>query len=247
MTTGGMLSTKRLFLLAIDMMLSLPGWSGDEFFEYMKKSETFHNKPWFEAEGKAHGYDGPIHTEPHDLAPISKLLLKSMESQGLPAVPDMFSTGETAHGCGHAPRTRKCHPETLELESLLISIFTKDHKGIRTTAADFVTNTNHRNNIEIVVETNVDKVNFENANGKLHAHSVTLLAKDGSRREVRARKEIIISGGTVNAQTTARIKILIPFHRYLLLSCNLDEIGYRRQRRTRETWHQMQCRPSRCR
>jgi hypothetical protein len=69
------------------------------------QAETFHTKPWFQADEKAHGYDGPLNIEPHDLAPISELLLKSMEDQGFPLVHDMFSNGETAHGCGHAPRT----------------------------------------------------------------------------------------------------------------------------------------------
>lgn len=69
----------------------LPGWSGDEVFKYMSKAETFHNKPWFKADEKAHGYDGPLHTEPHDLAPISNLLLDSFQSQGMPLVPDMVS------------------------------------------------------------------------------------------------------------------------------------------------------------
>ncbi|KAK5437948.1 hypothetical protein LTR34_001496 [Exophiala xenobiotica] len=144
-------------------------------FHYMRKAETFHNKPWFEADESAHGFDGPLHTEPHDLAPISKLLLESMESQGMPLVPDMFSNGETAHGCGHAPRTV--------------------HKGIRTTGADFVTNDQHRDNIDIVVETVVDKVNFEEKNGQLEATSVTLVDKTGAKRDVKARKEIIVSGG----------------------------------------------------
>ncbi|KAK5458193.1 hypothetical protein LTS15_004272 [Exophiala xenobiotica] len=154
---------------------NLPGWSGEEMFHYMRKAETFHNKPWFEADESAHGFDGPLHTEPHDLAPISKLLLESMESQGMPLVPDMFSNGETAHGCGHAPRTV--------------------HKGIRTTGADFVTNDQHKDNIDIVVETVVDKVNFEEKNGQLEATSVTLVDKTGAKRDVKARKEIIVSGG----------------------------------------------------
>ncbi|KAJ9647535.1 hypothetical protein H2204_000164 [Knufia peltigerae] len=154
---------------------NLPGWSGEEMFEYMKKAETFHNKPWFKAEEDAHGYNGPLHTEPHDLAPISQLLLKSMESMGLPLVPDMFSTGETPHGCGHAPRTV--------------------HRGIRTTGADFVTNDQHKNNIDIVVETLVEKINFQEKDGQLQASSVVLVDKAGTKREVKARKEIIVSGG----------------------------------------------------
>ncbi|EXJ75631.1 uncharacterized protein A1O5_00138 [Cladophialophora psammophila CBS 110553] len=155
---------------------NLPGWSGEEFFGYMrKKAETFHPKPWFQADEKAHGYSGPLHTEPHDVAPISNLLLESMQDMGLPLVHDMFSNGETSHGCGHAPRTV--------------------HKGIRSTGADFVTNDQHKANIDLVVETIVDKINFEERNGELHATSVVLVDKNGTKREVKAGKEIIVSGG----------------------------------------------------
>ena len=154
---------------------NLPGWSGDEMFQYMNKSETFHTKPWFEPDEKAHGYDGPLHTEPHDLAPISKLMLESMESKGLPLHHDMFSNGEVAHGCGHAIRTH--------------------HKGLRTTGADFVTNDQHKANIDIIVETLVDKVNFDTSVSPPRATSVTIVSKDGTSRTVHARKEIMISGG----------------------------------------------------
>ncbi|KEF61648.1 uncharacterized protein A1O9_03216 [Exophiala aquamarina CBS 119918] len=154
---------------------NLPGWSGDEFFSYMSKSETFNNKPWFQADEKAHGYEGPLHTEPHDLAPISQLMLESMESSGLPLVHDMFTNGETPHGCGHVPRTH--------------------HKGIRTTGADFVTNDHHKANIDIAVDTLVDKINFEEKDGQPQATSVTLVGKDGEKHDVRATKEIILSSG----------------------------------------------------
>ena len=87
----------------------------------------------------------------------------------------MFTNGEVAHGCGHAPRTH--------------------HKGIRTTGADFITNDHHRSNIEIICETTVDKINFDTSSSTPRATSVTLLDKDGSFRTVRARKEIIVSGG----------------------------------------------------
>lgn len=32
----------------------IPGWSGNEIFDYMKKSETFHNKDWFKAARHEH-------------------------------------------------------------------------------------------------------------------------------------------------------------------------------------------------
>ncbi|KAJ5757584.1 Glucose-methanol-choline oxidoreductase [Penicillium nucicola] len=153
----------------------LEGWSGEEFFEAMRKSETFHPKPWFKADNESHGYSGPLHTEPHDLAPISQLLLDSYVSQGMPLHHDMFSTGDVAQGCGHVPRTV--------------------YQGLRTTGADFVTNKNHRGNITIKTDTTVDKIIFTEQGSKTRASGVATQASDGTSRVYYARKKIIISGG----------------------------------------------------
>lgn len=102
-------------------------------------------------------------------------MLQSMESSGLPLVHDMFTNGETPHGCGHVPRTH--------------------HKGIRTTSADFVTNDYDRANIDIVVDTLVDRINFEEKDGQPQATSVTLVDKKGVKQDIRATKEIIVSAG----------------------------------------------------
>ncbi|KAJ5359238.1 Glucose-methanol-choline oxidoreductase [Penicillium cataractarum] len=153
----------------------LDGWSGDEFFKYMKKAETFHPKSWHEADKESHGYSGPLHTEPHDLAPISNLLLESFVSEGMPLNHDMFSTGDVPHGCGHVPRTV--------------------YNGIRTTGADFVTNKNSRGNITIQTDTTVDKVIFTEQGGQLRASGVSTKTADGKSKIYHARKEIIISGG----------------------------------------------------
>ncbi|EYE89980.1 GMC family oxidoreductase [Aspergillus ruber CBS 135680] len=156
----------------------LEGWSGEEFFGYMRKAETFHPKPWFDANEQAHGYDGPLHTEPHDLAPISQLIMSSFVSEGLPHVPDMFSTGETPHGCGHAPRSV--------------------YNGLRTTSADFVTNGFIRKNVTVVTGSTVDHVLVEPdaQTGELVARSV--LVQDtfsGDVRAYHAKREVVICGG----------------------------------------------------
>ncbi|KAJ5088636.1 hypothetical protein N7456_012252 [Penicillium angulare] len=153
----------------------LDGWSGEDFFKYMRKSETFHPKPWFKADTKSHGYSGPLHTEPHDLAPISQLILKSLESKGMPLNHDMFSTGDVAQGCGHVPRTV--------------------YEGLRTTGADFVTNKNTRGNITIITDTTVDKVVFRKDSNQTRASGVVTKAVNGTSKTFNARKEIIISGG----------------------------------------------------
>lgn len=98
-----------------------------------------------------------------------------MVSKGLPLDHDMFSHGENPHGCGHAPRTV--------------------HKGLRTTAADFVTKENKKDNLHLLVETHVEKVIIEKVDGVLRATGVRVVKADGSVVDIKARKEVIVSGG----------------------------------------------------
>ncbi|KAL4964065.1 GMC family oxidoreductase [Aspergillus stella-maris] len=153
----------------------LEGWSGDEFFDAMKKSETFHGKPWFKADKDAHGYSGPLHTEPHDLAPIADRLIDSFVDQGLPLHHDMFSTGDVPHGCGHVPRTV--------------------YKGIRTTSADFITKEYDRSNITIQTDATVDRVILEQTADGYRATGAVTRSNDGQVRNFYARREVIVSGG----------------------------------------------------
>ncbi|KAA8647797.1 hypothetical protein EYZ11_004726 [Aspergillus tanneri] len=153
----------------------LEGWSGEEFFAAMRKAETFHPKDWFQADPKSHGYSGPLHTEPHDLAPISKLIMDSFVSQGLPLHHDMFSTGDIPHGCGHAPRTV--------------------YKGIRSTAADFITKEYHRANVSIQTNMTIDRVILEKGPENTRATGVVGILADGSSKSFYATKEVIVSGG----------------------------------------------------
>jgi len=46
---------------------NMPGWSGEEVFSYMKKAENFHGKKWFQSDEEAHGKEGLLDIEPHDL------------------------------------------------------------------------------------------------------------------------------------------------------------------------------------
>ncbi|KAI5464669.1 hypothetical protein BGZ63DRAFT_401593 [Mariannaea sp. PMI_226] len=154
-----------------------PGWGGDEFFGYMNKSETFNGKEWFEEAEGAHGKQGPLHTTPHTLAPISNLIRDSMVSKGLPLDHDMFSHGKTAHGCGHATRTVSTG-------------------GLRTTGADFITGVPAKKNLHLMVETHVDKVIIEKgADGEFKATGVRAIKADGSVIELKANKDVIVSGG----------------------------------------------------
>ncbi|KAM0373399.1 hypothetical protein ACHAPY_009055 [Fusarium culmorum] len=155
---------------------NLPGWSGDDMFKYMAKAEHFHTKDWFKETKGSHGYEGHVHTEPHDLAPISNMIAESMVSKGLPMDHDMFATGENPHGCGHSVRTV--------------------YQGLRTTSADFITKQKPRDNLHLMVETHVEKVLIEkDAQGELKATGVRAVKPDGTFIELKASKEVIVSGG----------------------------------------------------
>lgn len=104
-------------------------------------------------------------------------MLKSYESKGLKYHPDMFSTGETANGCGHALRTT--------------------WQGYRTTAADYVTKDHKRENITIRCHSTVDKVVFEkDSDGTLVVKGVEYQDDQGNSTKVLARKEVVITAGT---------------------------------------------------
>lgn len=103
--------------------------------------------------------------------------MKSYESCGMPYNPDMFTTGIDPQACGHAPRTV--------------------WQGIRSTGADYITKSHRRENVTIMTNTLVDKVLLEpqDDSSALKAVGVKLVSADGSNAIVRARKEVIISGG----------------------------------------------------
>lgn len=142
------------------------------------QAESFKGKPWFNAEKDGHGFDGPLGIEPHDLAPISELFIKSMESKGLPHDQDMFTHGNTANGCGNCPRTVR--------------------NGLRTTAADYITRGNRKGNVNILTEAHVDKVYIEKdlETGELKATGVKAVLACGTVFEAKALKEVIVSGGS---------------------------------------------------
>lgn len=154
---------------------NLNGWSGQEVFKYMSKAETFHSTPWLTTKEGLHGSDGPLHTTPHVPAPISSMVLESYQSKGFPLIPDVFTTGESPHACGHAIR----------------SIY----QGVRTTAADYVTKNNKRSNVNVVTDTIVHHVVLAGDGKRKRAIGAQLQSAAGDKTLVKARKEVIVSAG----------------------------------------------------
>lgn len=139
----------------------------------MGQAETFHTKAWFKQDQKNHGSEGPLHTEPHELAPISNLIMESFQSQGLDLQHDIFTTGNNPHGCGHAVRSV--------------------HKGYRSTAADYLRGAG--SNLTVKTEVTVDRVILEHEDETKRATAVRIVDKNGQSHTIKANKEIIVSGG----------------------------------------------------
>lgn len=141
------------------------------------QAETFHPAKWFPEDKNSHGYNGPLHIEPAPVGPLGELFFRSYQSKGLPYHPDMFSSGETANGCGHALRTT--------------------WQGYRTTAADYITKDYERCNVTIKCDVTVDKVILERGpDGTLEAKGAEYEDNNGNRFKAFARKEVIITCGT---------------------------------------------------
>ena len=105
--------------------------------------------------------------------------MQSYQTKGLPLIPDLFSTGEVASGCGHVTRTI--------------------HNGVRTTAADYI-----KDRPEITVKTSsyVARVVLEKGpSGHLTATGVELCEENGTRSVVKANKEVILSSGVYGTPT----------------------------------------------
>lgn len=103
------------------------------------------------------------------------MVLESYQSKGFPLIPDVFTTGESPHACGHAIR----------------SIY----QGVRTTAADYVTKNNKRSNVNVVTDTIVHHVVLAGDGKRKRAIGAQLQSAAGDKTLVKARKEVIVSAG----------------------------------------------------
>ena len=107
------------------------------------------------------------------------MVLESYQSKGFPLIPDVFSSGESPHACGHAVR----------------SIF----QGVRTTAADYITKINKRGNLSVKTDTTVDHVILVGHGKQKRAVGAQLQSATGEKTQVKARREVIVSAGAYSS------------------------------------------------
>ena len=116
-----------------------------------------------------------MHIAPHEPCGISNLVLEAYQEKGFPLIPDVFTTGESPHACGHALRTV--------------------HDGVRSISADYITGGKPKGRLRIATDMYVDKVVLDEREGCKRASAVQLRDVPGKKIVIDVQKEVILSGG----------------------------------------------------
>lgn len=148
--------------------LGNPGWGWDDVLPYFKKSEDNADHP----DSPLHGTGGPLHvTRLQSPSPLNDVFLEACQAQGIPYNDDY--NGEEHHGCYHVQVTQR-GGERLSV------------------AAAFIHPNLDRPNLEVRTGAHVTGLRFEGR------RAVGVGYRTGREtHEVRARREIIVSGGAV--------------------------------------------------
>ncbi len=150
--------------------LGCEGWAYKDVLPYFKKSENFSR-----GAGKYHGVGGPLHVTadltPH---PLTKAMVEAAVQAGIPYNND--SNGETQEGVSYT-----------DLNT------TKDGRRCSTAVA-FLHPALARPNLTLVTDARVFKANIEEG----RAVGVNY-RQAGKMRNVKAKKEVIVSGGAIES------------------------------------------------
>ncbi|KAL4797961.1 GMC oxidoreductase-domain-containing protein [Aspergillus venezuelensis] len=158
------------------------GWTTKELIPLMKKHETYQracNNP------DVHGFEGPIKVSFGNYTyPIAQDFLRAAESQGIPTTDDLQDL-KTGHGAEHW--LKWINRDTGRRSDAA-------HAYVHSTRAKY-------SNLHLQCNTKVDKVIIENgrAVGVATVPTKPLDGKEPTRRIFRARKQIIVSGGTLSS------------------------------------------------
>ncbi len=149
--------------------LGCRGWSFDDVLPYFKKAETF--LPGADAH---HGNAGPLKvSRPGINSPLSHAWIKAGKAAGYPYTPDF--NGESQEGFGP------------------IDCTVADGRRA-SAAASYLTPVLHRPNLTVIPRAQATRVLIENG----RAVGVEY-ARKGQRHEIRAAREVILCGGTINS------------------------------------------------
>ncbi|BCR97765.1 GMC family oxidoreductase [Aspergillus luchuensis] len=158
------------------------GWTTDELLPLMKKHETYQRAC---NNRDIHGFDGPIKVSFGNYTyPIMQDFLRAAESQDIPVTDDLQDL-KTGHGAEHW--LKWINRDTGRRSD-------SAHAYVHSTRAKY-------SNLHLKCNTKVDKVIIENgrAVGVATVPTKPLAGRDPPRTIFRARKQIIVSGGTLSS------------------------------------------------
>lgn len=149
--------------------LGCTGWSWNEVLPYFLKSEN-----WQGAPSQTHGQHGPLAVSvPPMQHPLVEVFIDACEQYGLRRVPD-YCAGD--------------------VDGAFRNLATQDRGQRASTARAFLDEAEKRRNLQVVTGALVDRVAIENG----RAAAVEALVS-GERVIVAARREVIVSGGTLHS------------------------------------------------
>ena len=156
------------------------GWAYRDVLPYFRKAETRE-----EGGDGYRGHDGPLHTSYGSLDnPLYQAFIEAGREAGYPVTEDV--NGAQQEGFGRMDRTV--------------------HGGRRWSAARaYLDSAQSRKNLTVWTETLVERIDFDDR----RAIGVTC-AKGGERRQPRARREVILSGGAINSPQLLKLSGIGP-------------------------------------
>ena len=157
------------------------GWSYDDVLPYFRKAETY-------AQGGdpgVRGQDGPLKVEDYrTILPLTHHFVKAAQEAGFPFNPDL--NGKQRYGVGYSQMTRR-------------------GRWRGSTAQTFLREARKRQNLRVETNAQTGKLLFE---GKRCVG--VEFRRGGNVTTVRANREVIVSGGTVNSPHILQISGIGP-------------------------------------
>ncbi|XP_047999289.1 glucose dehydrogenase [FAD, quinone]-like [Leguminivora glycinivorella] len=150
------------------------GWDYDSILPYFKKSENF-TGPIDDNNVKYHGTGGYLHVEKTPIHPLESLILKAASETGIEVKEDLNTENQIG----------------------IAKSYTTTKNGIRqSTARAFLNPLKNRPNLHVVKNALATKVLFKPSSNIVNG---IIIKKDGQDIVVKAKKEVILSGGAINS------------------------------------------------
>jgi choline dehydrogenase len=157
------------------------GWSYDEVLPYFKKAETYVQQ----GDPEVRGQSGPLKVEDYrTILPLTHHFVKAAQEAGFPFNPDL--NGKQRYGVGYSQMTRR-------------------GRWRGSTAQTYLREAKHRPNLRVETNAQTGKLLFD---GK-RCTGVTFI-RAGMTTTVKANREVIVSGGTVNSPHILQVSGIGP-------------------------------------